>query len=257
MVGLRETDVRNLAPSVLRDLVRSNPFPDPRRASADGLLAYGGDLVPERLVAAYAQGIFPWYDRPPILWFSPDPRVVLVPSDLRINRTLAKNLRRARYAVRFDTDFRGVIEACARVPRPGQRGTWITTDMIEAYVALHELGFAHSVESWRGDELVGGVYGVSLGAVFFGESMFALAADASKIVFVHLVRHIEAHGFHFLDCQAPTPQTTRLGAVAWSRDRFLDALARALEVPTRYGRWSPLATDGEDGAAGEATKGSR
>jgi leucyl/phenylalanyl-tRNA--protein transferase len=244
MVGLREPGVRSLSPSILRDLVRAHPFPDPRNAPREGLLAYGGDLEPERLLAAYAQGVFPWYDRAPILWFSPDPRVVLLPSGLRINRTLAKNLRRGRYDVRMDTDFRGVIEACARVPRPGQDGTWITSEMIDAYTRLHDLGFAHSVECWAGDELVGGIYGVSLGAAFFGESMFARASDASKIALVHLVRHIEALGFHFLDCQAPTPQTTRLGAVAWPRDRFLEALARALGEPTRYGRWTLLAGDG-------------
>jgi leucyl/phenylalanyl-tRNA--protein transferase len=232
------TGIRMLAPTALRDVVRANPFPDPRSAPPDGLLAYGGDLVPERLVSAYAQGIFPWYDRDPILWFSPDPRVVLVPDQLRINRTLAKNLRRARYGVRFDTAFREVIEACAAVPRPGQEGTWITDEMIEAYCSLHELGFAHSAEAWLGDELVGGVYGVSLGAVFFGESMFARRSDASKVAFVHLVRYIDRLGFHFLDCQAPTPHTTRLGAVRWSRDAFLVALERALDQSTRFGRWT-------------------
>lgn len=230
--------IRMLAPTALRDVVRANPFPDPRRAPADGLLAYGGDLLPERLVSAYAQGIFPWYDRDPILWFSPDPRVVLVPDRLRINRTLAKNLRRARYGVRFDTAFREVITACAAVPRPGQQGTWITEEMIEAYCSLHELGFAHSAEAWLGDELVGGVYGVSLGAAFFGESMFARQSDASKVAFVHLVRTIDRLGFHFLDCQAPTPHTTRLGAERWPRGEFLAALERALEQPTRFGSWS-------------------
>jgi leucyl/phenylalanyl-tRNA--protein transferase len=238
-VVLRRSGIRMLAPSALREIVRANPFPDPRMAPPDGLLAYGGDLVPERLVSAYAQGIFPWYDKDPILWFSPDPRVVLVPGQLSVNRTLAKNLRRARYSVRFDSAFRSVIESCAEVPRPGQQGTWITEAMIEAYCTLHELGFAHSVEAWQGEELMGGVYGVSLGAVFFGESMFARASDASKVAFVHLVRHIERAGFHFLDCQAPTPHTTHLGAVRWPRDRFLAALDRALERPTRFGKWSP------------------
>jgi len=246
MVGLRDRGVRRLPPSVVRELVRANPFPDARRASKDGLLAYGGDLEPERLLAAYAQGIFPWYDRPPILWFSPDPRVVLPPERLRINRTLARTLRRRPYTVRFDSAFRAVVEGCAQAPRPGQEGTWITPDMIEAYSALHELGFAHSVESWRGDELVGGIYGVSIGAAFFGESMFARASDASKVALVHLVRHIEALGFRFLDCQAPTPQTTRLGAIPWPRAGFLDALDRALEVPTLYGRWSPQDTGADD-----------
>lgn len=235
---LPPSGTRMLAPTALREVVRAYPFPDPRSAPAEGLLAYGGDLVPERLVAAYAQGIFPWYDKDPILWFSPDPRVVLVPGQLRVNRTLAKNLRRARYEVRFDSAFRSVIEACAEVPRPGQAGTWITDEMVEAYCALHEIGFAHSAEAWQDGELMGGVYGVSLGAVFFGESMFARGSDASKVAFVHLVRHIERLGFHFLDCQAPTPHTTRLGAVRWPRARFLAALERALALPTRFGAWS-------------------
>jgi leucyl/phenylalanyl-tRNA--protein transferase len=221
----------------LRELTRAFPFPDPREGSAEGLLAYGGDLLPERLIAAYAQGIFPWYEEDPILWFSPDPRMVLLPSELQINRTLRKNLARKRYEVRMDSDFRGVIEACAEAPRPGQRGTWITDDMLAAYCELHALGVAHSCEAWLEDELVGGIYGVSLGLAFFGESMFARSSDASKVALVHLVRQLDAWGFHFLDCQAHTPHTERLGAREWPRDDFLDALGRALDAPTRLGSW--------------------
>jgi len=226
-----------LPASVLRALVDACPFPDPKEASEEGLLAYGGDLVPERLLAAYAQGVFPWYDADPILWFTPDPRVVIRPAGLRVNRSLRKNLRRRRFQLRMDTAFRQVIEACARAERPGQGGTWINADMLEAYCELHRLGFAHSVEAWRGDALAGGIYGVSLGGVFFGESMFAAQSDASKVALVYLVRQIEAWGFAFLDCQAPTEHTDRLGAEPWPRERFLSELASALDRPTRVGAW--------------------
>jgi len=213
------------------------PFPDPAGADAYGLLAYGGDLNPERLVSAYAHGVFPWYESGPILWFSPDPRMVLLPAELRVNRSLRKNLARRRFEVRMDSAFEDVIRSCAEVPRPDQSGTWVTPDMIEAYCRLHELGLAHSVESWREGQLVGGVYGVSLGAAFFGESMFARQSDASKVAFVHLVHQIERWGFHFLDCQVYTEHTARLGAKPWPRTRFLQELSTALEAPTRRGRW--------------------
>jgi leucyl/phenylalanyl-tRNA--protein transferase len=224
-------------PAELQRIVDAVPFPDPDEADRHGLLAYGGDLLPERLLSAYARGIFPWYDEDPILWFSPDPRMVLVPEELRVNRTLAKNLRRDRYEVRVDSAFEQVIRRCAEVPRPGQDGTWITDDLMTGFLRLHELGFAHSVESWLGDELVGGIYGMSLGTAFFGESMFAARSDASKVAFVALVRQLDAWGFRFLDCQVHTPSTEALGAREWSREEFLAALARALEEPTRRGRW--------------------
>ena len=221
----------------LERLKKEIPFPDPRGADSDGLLAYGGDLLPERLLSAYAHGIFPWYNEDPILWFSPDPRTVLRPSELIVNRTLEKNLRRTRYQIRLDTAFEAVIHACASTPRPDQDGTWITSDMIDAYCKLHELGFAHCVEAWEEGELVGGMYGVSLGAAFFGESMFAQRSDASKVAFVHLVRQIEEWGFAFLDCQVHTDHLERLGAKEWTRDDFLSALGPALEAPTRRGSW--------------------
>ena len=252
MVGERsegERRLRLLPPEFIADLASAAPFPDPRAARPDGLLAYGGDLEPERLLAAYAQGIFPWYESAPILWYSPDPRALLFPDALRINRSLAKNLRRGRYAVSLDADFRGVIEACAHTPRPGQSGTWINPDMIEAYCALHELGFAHSVEARREGELVGGIYGISLGSAFFGESMFARSADASKVALVALVERMRAWGFGVLDCQSHTPHTERLGAVLWSRSDFLDLLERALRAPTRCGPW-PLADASSSPPAG-------
>lgn len=214
------------------------PFPDPRKADeATGLVAIGGDLLPERLVSAYAHGIFPWYNDDPILWFSPDPRMVLRLPELKINRSLRKNLRRLRYEVRLDTAFRDVIRACAAVSRPDQDGTWINDEMIAGYVALHERGYAHSVEAWSGGELVGGMYGVSLGAAFFGESMFAKASDASKVAFVHLVKQLERWDFHFLDCQVHTDHLDRFGATQWPREVFLAALEDALEAKSRLGKW--------------------
>lgn len=211
-------------------------FPSPAEAEPDGLLAVGGDLEPRRLLLAYSMGIFPWQGDPP-LWFSPDPRWVLVPSALHVSRSLGKRLARGEYQVRADTDFGRVIRACAQAERPGQDGTWIGDDMIEAYCRLHELGFGHSVEAWLGDELAGGLYGLSLGGVFFGESMFALRSDASKVAFASLVRQLETWGFDFVDCQVHTPHLARFGAVAWSRERFLRELARSLERPTRRGPW--------------------
>ena len=213
-------------------------FPPPEQADPSGLLAVGGDLEPERLLLAYAMGIFPWYEeRLPILWHSPDPRTVLLPATLRVGRSLRKVLKRGAFEVRFDCAFAGVIRACAQVPRPEGEGTWITPDMIAAYCRLFELGYAHSAEAWQGGELVGGLYGVSLGGCFFGESMFALRSDASKVAFVALVRQLEAWGFDLVDCQVHTQHLARFGAEDWSRRRFLSALARALEQPTRRGRW--------------------
>jgi leucyl/phenylalanyl-tRNA--protein transferase len=223
--------------ALVAELVRACPFPDPREADGRGLLAYGGDLEPGRLLAAYAQGVFPWYEEPPILWFSPDPRMVLRPEDLHVPRSLAKRARKTPFALTMDLAFEEVIRACAEAPRPGQRGTWITPEMIQAYVVLHELGFAHSVEAWRGGRLVGGLYGVALGRIFCGESMFAREPDASKIAFVACVRQLARWGFELVDCQVKTAHLARFGAVEWPRRRFLGALAHALEGETRRGRW--------------------
>ena len=214
-------------------------FPHPSLAEPSGLLGVGGDLSPERLLLAYASGIFPWYSDPdPILWFSPDPRMVLEPGRLHVPRSLRKTLRHGRYAVRLDTAFERVIRGCAEARRPEDVGTWITADMREAYLRLHQLGFAHSAEAWEGDGLAGGLYGVSLGGCFFGESMFSLRPDASKVAFVALVRQLLRWGFDLVDCQISTPHLERFGAVEWPREQFLRALARMLECATRRGRWA-------------------
>ena len=229
---------RLLPANAIAKIARAYPFPDPLEADRRGLIGYGGDLSPERLIAAYAQGIFPWYDEDPILWFSPDPRFVLEPQALHLSKSLAKTLRSERFEVRYDTAFEAVIKACSETPRPGQSGTWITDEMFEGYCALHTLGFAHSVESWRDGELLGGAYGVSLGAAFFGESMFAHENDASKVAFAHLVRRVQGWDFAFIDCQVHTDHLERFGATDWPRAEFLASLARALEAPTRCGSWA-------------------
>ena len=214
-------------------------FPPPERADRTGLLAVGGDLSPERLLAAYSRGIFPWYNPgQPVLWHSPDPRFVLEPAKLYVGRSLRKTLKSPVYDIRWDTAFADVITACASVPRPGQDGTWITDEMREAYISLHAHGYAHSVEAWAGGELVGGFYGVSLGAAFFGESMFAHAPDASKVAFATAVTRFQSWGFHFIDCQVETEHLARFGAEHWPRKHFLQALARALREPTRQGHWT-------------------
>lgn len=213
-------------------------FPPPHLAE-DGLLAVGGDLSPQRLLTAYSQGIFPWYEEGlPILWHSPDPRMVLPVSALHVPRSLAKTIRRGAYRVTLDSSFRDVVEACASMDRPGQDGTWITTEMIDAYETLHRMGFAHSVEAWDDGELAGGLYGVSLGSAFFGESMFARAPDASKVAFVTLVQDLARRGITLVDCQVHTDHLARFGAVEWPRERFLDTLEAALREPTRKGKWT-------------------
>lgn len=214
-------------------------FPPPEKADRSGLLAVGGDLTPARLLSAYARGIFPWYSAgQPILWHSPNPRFVLTPDKLHVGKSLRKTLKAAPYEVRYDTAFAEVITACGEAPRPGQDGTWITHEMRDAYVELHRLGFAHSIESWAEGKLQGGLYGVSLGAAFFGESMFARAPDASKVAFVTAVERFRGWGFHFIDCQVETEHLARFGAEHWPRRRFLEALAAALREPTRRGPWT-------------------
>jgi leucyl/phenylalanyl-tRNA--protein transferase len=224
-------------------------FPHPEQGEPGGLLAVGGDLEPERLLLAYSAGIFPWYEQgQPILWHSPDPRAVLRPEALRVSRSLGRTLRRGRYEVRLDTAFEAVVRGCAEAPRPGGDGTWITADMQRAYLRLHELGFAHSAEAWEGERLAGGLYGVSLGGVFFGESMFAARPDASKVAFAVLVRQLTRWGFDLVDCQMQTSHLERFGAELWPRRRFLETLARALERETRRGRWCLAATPLASGA---------
>jgi len=212
-------------------------FPRPELAE-DGLLAVGGDLRMERILTAYSLGIFPWYsEEDPILWWSPDPRALLVPDEMHVSRSLRRTAAKGIFEIRFDTDFPGVMEACAQTPRPGQEGTWIVPEMLAAYVQLHHAGFAHSIECWHEDTLVGGLYGLSLGKAFFGESMFSYRTDASKIAFGALAAHCQAWDFHFIDCQMPTPHLARLGVRTMDRYEFLEKLALAVAHPTRKGRW--------------------
>ena len=219
-------------------LARQPVFPDPEQSEPDGLLAVGGDLSTERLLAAYAAGVFPWYGEGlPILWWSPDPRLVLFPGELHLSRSLRRSLRSRRFKVRADTAFEEVVRRCAGKERPGQEGTWITPEMIEAYVRLHRHGFAHSFEAWEGGALAGGLYGVSLGAAFFGESMFTDKADASKVAFARSVEWLAGWKFHFVDCQVKTAHLERFGAREIRRREFLARLGRALERPTMRGKW--------------------
>lgn len=221
-------------------LDRTDTFPPATEAEASGLLAVGGDLRPSRLLRAYSEGIFPWYSEgEPILWFSPDPRTVIETDRVRIGRGMRRTLAAAgNLELTMDTAFARVIRACARVRRAGQSGTWITAEMIEAYERLHVAGYAHSVEAWAGDRLVGGVYGISLGGYFAGESMFHLVSGASLLALVALLRQLAAWDVGVFDCQMHTPHVGRLGAQAWPRGVFLRRLREALDRPTRRGRWS-------------------
>jgi leucyl/phenylalanyl-tRNA---protein transferase len=211
-------------------------FPPPERGPRRGPIAVGGDLRPERLLLAYSMGIFPWQGEP-LHWHSPDPRMVLLADDLRVSRSLRRAMKRGRFRLTLDTAFPEVMVACATVPRPGQDGTWITPGMVESYSELHRRGIAHSVEAWSGDTLAGGLYGLSLGAAFFGESMFAKETDASKVAFVALVRQLGRWGIPLVDCQVHTEHLARLGAREWPRRDFLAALHAALDRPTRLGPW--------------------
>jgi leucyl/phenylalanyl-tRNA---protein transferase len=213
-------------------------FPPPQLARSDGLLAVGGDLSQDRLLAAYHSGIFPWFgENEPILWWSPDPRLVLYPKDLHVSRRLKRTLSHKKFTVTLDRAFDRVITACARNRGPGREGTWIVDAMIDAYCGLHEAGYAHSVEVWAGNALAGGLYGISLGGAFFGESMFSGQSDASKVALVTLVAFLEARGFDFIDCQVVTPHLVRFGAKKVSRSRFLRELSKALRKKTATGNW--------------------
>lgn len=220
--------------------LRDDPiFPDPELAEEEDIIAIGGDLSPERLIAAYSCGIFPWYSEgDPILWFSPNPRMVLYPQNFKRSDTLARLVRSEKYELRIDTDFPSVIASCAKIPRPGQDGTWITGDMQEAYIRLHELGLAHSFETYLDGKLVGGLYGVSLGNAFFGESMFHHERDASKFAFNALVEFAINHHFDFIDAQQPTKHLTSLGAQEVPRTTFLRELASTQHNPTLQSLWS-------------------
>ena len=219
-------------------LVAEPIFPPPDYADPSGLLAVGGDLSSERLLEAYRLGIFPWYsDDQPILWWSPDPRLTLDLKDFKISRSLGKTLRKKIFSVTFDRAFEAVIQACSSVPREAQSGTWITQEMQEAYISLHGLGYAHSVESWQDGKLVGGLYGVSLGKAFFGESMFHVQTDASKVALASLVEKLTNWDFHFIDSQMTTEHMLRFGAKELPRRVFLKRLQAALHHPTQRGRW--------------------
>jgi leucyl/phenylalanyl-tRNA--protein transferase len=213
-------------------------FPPVHLATPEGLLAIGGDLSPERLLLAYQRGIFPWYSEDePILWWSPDPRLIIYPEELKISRSLKRTIRRGLFRATMDTRFTQVIQACGRTRVRNGQGTWITPEMEKAYIRLHGLGYAHSVEIWYENKLVGGLYGVSLGRCFFGESMFSEVSDASKVALVALRHHLQQHQFDFIDCQMPTDHLIRLGARKIARNDFLAELQSSLLWPTLQGTW--------------------
>ncbi|MFL5318863.1 MAG: leucyl/phenylalanyl-tRNA--protein transferase [Myxococcaceae bacterium] len=213
-------------------------FPPPEKADRSGILAVGGDLQPRRLLAAYSKGIFPWYSEgQPILWHTPNPRFVLEPPKVHVGRSLRKQLKRESFEIRFDSAYAEVIDGCAETMRPNQNGTWITSDMRAAYIQLHRMGYVHSVEAWVDGQLAGGLYGLSLGRVFFGESMFARMADASKVAFAHACAHFLHWGFTLIDCQQETAHLERFGAEAWPRKKFMEALSEGLRGPTKLGPW--------------------
>jgi len=213
-------------------------FPDPERANRDGLLAVGGDLRVERLLLAYQLGIFPWYDEnSPILWWSPPRRCVMTPTSFHASHSLQRTLRQGQFSVTFDQDFPAVIRACAATRIADGQGTWIVPAMIDAYCALHEAGFAHSAEAWKDGQLAGGIYGVSLGRAFFGESMFTHITNGSKVAFATLAKKLAEWDFSLIDCQITNPHLQRLGSYEISRKEFLQQLAQALTFPTRRGKW--------------------
>jgi leucyl/phenylalanyl-tRNA--protein transferase len=227
-------------------------FPPPALASPEGLLAVGGDLSVERLLLAYTSGIFPWFSRgEPVLWWSPDPRMVLFPKDFHAPRSLLKAVKRLGLSITTDTAFAEVMKSCAMAPRPGQDGTWITRSMRDAYQALHEAGYAHSIEAWHDGELVGGLYGVAVGRFFAGESMFARRSEASKVAFFHAMQWLMEQGCALVDCQVHTAHLERFGAVEIPREDYLAALAPAVAAgPFGPARWTWRVGQGpSDGAS--------
>ena len=220
-------------------------FPSPELASEDGIVAVGGDLSVERLLMAYQKGLFPWFNpEDPILWWSPDPRFVLFPAELKVAKSMRPYFNQKKFNISFDQKFEEVIRACSLQPRKGQGGgTWISEEMIEAYCQLHEMGYAHSVEVWKEGKLVGGLYGISLGKCFFGESMFAKVSNASKFGFISLVKKLEALGFNLIDCQQHTRHLESLGARGIPRKDFLNYLRKNELEKTLRGNWSELFND--------------
>lgn len=213
-------------------------FPNPEHAESSGLLGVGGDLSANRVLLAYRMGIFPWFSQDqPILWWSPDPRAVLFTEEFRVQRSLRKVVRKKRYTITLDTAFAQVIDACGSVPRPQQDGTWITDEMKATYTELHERGFAHSAEAWLDGELVGGVYGIAIGKLFCGESMFARKPDASKVAFVHLVRQLQRWEFPMIDCQMQTDHLERFGSRLIFRHHFLEGVRSFASRPGIGGKW--------------------
>lgn len=218
----------------------NTPFPPLETAlrEPNGLLAAGGSLTPARLLDAYRRGIFPWFSRnDPVLWWSPDPRMVLFPAEFKVSRTLRKTLRNKIFELRTDTAFEEVMRACAGVPRPGQNGTWIHEEMIAAYTGLHRMGYAHSVESWQDGELVGGLYGIAIGRMFYGESMFSRRTDASKAALAHLAGQLRRWDFGMIDCQMNTPHLASLGAREIPRKEFIGRLQELVNYPDIGPKW--------------------
>ena len=216
-------------------------FPPVSTSTPEGIVATGGNLSPGMLISAYSQGIFPWYSEyEPILWWSPDPRFVLFFENLHISKSMRKLMQKDRFTLSFDTAFHEVICACSKVPRPGQEGTWITGDMVEAYTRMHEMGYAHSLEVWDGDELGGGLYGISMGRCFFGESMFTKISNCSKVALIYLTKTLDAADFYFIDSQVANPHMAGLGAVDIPREQYLRLLDKGLKYPTLNGRWTNL-----------------
>lgn len=213
-------------------------FPSPHLASKDGLLAVGGDLGMKRLLLAYRLGIFPWFSKhEPLMWWSPDPRLVLYPQEIKVSRSLKKTIKKCLFDVTMDTAFLRVINGCAQIRSKNNTETWIVDDMIKAYCRLHEAGYAHSVEAWYRGELAGGLYGVSLGSCFFGESMFTRINNASKVAFVTFVDFLKTCSFNMIDCQVTTRHMMRFGAREISRSQFLKQLENSLKTPVKRGKW--------------------
>jgi leucyl/phenylalanyl-tRNA--protein transferase len=225
----------------LLDAAPDAPFPPARRAlrEPNGLLAAGGDLSPTRLLNAYRHGIFPWFNEgEPILWWCPDPRVVFDTASFRLAPRFRRTLRASGWTLRADTDFDGVMRACAKAPRPGQDGTWIGPSMLAAYSELHRLGHAHSVEVYSGERMVGGIYGVAIGRMFFGESMFSAESGGSKVALAGLARALSGWGWPLIDAQVENPHLLSLGAELWPRGQFLQATAQLVDQPEPPGHWT-------------------